>query len=111
MPRPDRYAVIQTGGKQYVVYKGRQLEVEKLAGKSRVVFDQVLLAVNEEEVVMGEPFIKGAKVKAKIVERFRAPKIKGFKFDKKMKYGKRYGHRQEMTRVEIEQIDLGALED
>lgn len=104
MSEIKKYAVIETGGKQYLVQEGMQLDVEKLENKTVITFKEVLLTVQGEEVRIGHPHVEGAKVKAKIVDQIKGPKIKGFKFSFKMKYGKRYGHRQPLTRIEVEEI-------
>ena len=100
------YAVIQTGGKQYRVAEGDVLNVEKLdveAGKE-VVFDQVLTVVNDSDVKIGKPVVKGAKVTAKVVEHGKGEKIFVFKYKAKANYRKRQGHRQPYTQVEIKSI-------
>jgi len=104
MEKPEKYAVIQTGGKQYLVYEGKQLDVEKLSAKSTITFDKVLLTVNGEDVNVGQPYLEKAKVKAKILEQVRGPKIRGFKYTTGTQYRKRYGHRQELTRIEVAEI-------
>ncbi|MDP3770162.1 MAG: 50S ribosomal protein L21 [Candidatus Sungbacteria bacterium] len=100
------FAVIKTGGKQYVVIPGQKLKVEKLeaeAGKP-VVFDTVLLIADESVFKIGDPSIKGAVVKARAVRQFRTRKITVFKYHNKTRYRKKAGHRQHMTEVEIQDI-------
>ena len=100
-------AVIQTGGKQYIVKDGTVLKVEKLAGEQggKVVFDRVLL-VGEEggEVRIGTPTVSGAKVEAVILEQGRAPKVTVIKYKRKVRYKRKRGHRQHFTKVRIEKI-------
>ncbi len=101
-------AVIQTGGKQYKVKEKDQLRIEKLdtAEGKNVTFDQVLLLADEKgkDVTVGEPFIKGAKVKAKVLEQGKAKKISVIKFKSKVRYRRNVGHRQPFTKVEILEI-------
>ncbi len=102
------FAVIKTGGKQYVVTPGQQLNVEKLqveADKS-VVFDQVFLVADESHIQIGNPFVKEALVHAKILRQFRTKKIIVFKYKAKTRHRKKAGHRQHMTKVEIEKITI-----
>ncbi len=99
------YAVIATGGKQYKVSEGDIITIEKLgkeAGDS-VVFDQVL-AVNDDKLVVGNPTVEGASVKATVVENGRAKKVIVYKYKRKTGYHKKNGHRQSYTKVKIENI-------
>jgi len=101
-------AVIQTGGKQYKIKEKDQLRIEKLdveEGKD-ITFDQVLLLSDEEgkDVTVGDPVVKGAKVKAKVLEQGRAKKVSVVKFKRKVRYRRNVGHRQPFTKVEILEI-------
>mgnify|MGYP006417318361 FL=1 len=100
------FAVIETGGKQYKVEKGTQLEIEKLdeeAGKT-VTFDQVLLISDDKTTKIGTPIVPGAKVTGKILEQTRGEKILVFKKKAKKRYEKKQGHRQELTVIEITEV-------
>jgi large subunit ribosomal protein L21 len=99
-------AVIETGGKQYVVKPGQSLRVEKLVvePKAAVVFDRVLLVADEKAVRVGTPYLEGAKVSAVCEEQGRAGKITVVKFRSKVRYRRTHGHRQAFTRVRIEKI-------
>lgn len=98
-------AIIQTGGKQYVVAKGDKILVEKLAGDAgaAVIFDKVLF-VKGDEVKIGAPLVAGAKVSGKILAQEQAKKVIAFKYKRRKGYHKTKGHRQELTRVEITDI-------
>ncbi len=99
------FAVIRTGGKQYLVKPGQLLRVETLkaeAGKP-VVFDDVLL-VSEKDTKVGAPTVKGAKVTATVVRHGQAKKVTGIKFHNKVRYMRTKGHRQRYTQVKIDQI-------
>jgi large subunit ribosomal protein L21 len=101
-----KYAVIRTGGKQYKVSEGDELLIEKLdreKGKA-IVFDEVLLLVDGQKVTLGKPLIKGATVKAEILEQIRGKKIRVAKFRAKSRYRKVKGHRQKLTKVKIKKI-------
>lgn len=85
---------------------GKKLRVEKLEGEvdSPVYFEEVLLVGDEKDVKVGEPFVKGAKVEAKIVKQGKADKVVGVKHKAKKRYKMKFGHRQPFTEVEIVKI-------
>lgn len=96
-------AIIKTGGKQYLVEPGTKLKIEKLDNKegSEVVFDQVLLLQKGNKLEIGEPFVKEAKVAAKVLKQGRRDKIIVFKFKTRKRYKRKKGHKQFYTEVEI----------
>jgi len=98
------FAVIKTGGKQYMVSAKDKIKIEKIdveEGK-KVVFDEVLLMGNDEkDIEIGNPFIEGAKVNAMVLKQDRAKKVTIFKYKPKKRYQKKQGHRQPYTEVEI----------
>lgn len=106
-------AVIQTGGKQYVVSQGTTIIIEKLGSRSRtqnltkgdtVEFSDVLLVDDGKNVTLGTPTIKGAKVTGTVLAAGRAKKIEVVKYKAKSRYLKRRGHRQPFVRVRINAI-------
>lgn len=102
------FAVIKTGGKQYIVSPGEKLKIEKLdasEGKN-FVFDEVLLVDDGKKTEIGTPYVKDAKVEAKILSQGRAKKVIVFKYHSKTRYRKKKGHRQPYTEVMIEKITL-----
>ena len=101
------YAIIKTGGKQYMVAEGDVIMVEKLAAGEgeAVVFDQVLTVVNDADVKIGTPVVEGAKVTGKVEAQGKDKKILVFKYKAKSNYRKRQGHRQPFTKVVIEKIE------
>ncbi len=98
-----KFAVIETGGKQYRVSVGDKVKVEKLNAEpgADFLFDRVLLVADGEKVEVGNPYLKGAKVAGKIVRDGRARKEIVFKYHSKTRYRKKKGHRQHFTEVEI----------
>lgn len=108
------YAVIETGGKQVRVTAGDIIQVEKLTGDvgSKVTFDKVLFVSNPSEqtseVVLGQPYISGAKVEAEIVGQGRGEKILIIKMKRRKQYRRTQGHRQEQTQLLITQLAAGA---
>lgn len=100
------FAVIETGGKQYIATLGEKLRVEKLEieeGKT-VTFDKVLFREKESGVEIGKPYVAGAKVEAKVLKNGRDDKKIVFKFHSKNRFDKKKTHRQYFTEVEITNI-------
>lgn len=101
------YAVIETGGKQYRVEPGDVLDVERLSetgDDGSVQFDRVLLVGDDDGVRVGTPVVDGASVKASLVRETRGPKIRIFKYKRRKGYRRTKGHRQELHRVRIDDI-------
>lgn len=100
------YAIIETGGKQYRVQEGDTLFVEKLdkeAGE-KIDLSKVLLISKEDDLLVGKPYVEGAKVEATVLEQGKAKKIIVFKYKAKKNYRKKQGHRQPYTKLKIEKI-------
>jgi large subunit ribosomal protein L21 len=103
------YAVIETGGKQYRVEVGTELEVELLdvePGKT-VTIDRVLLVADGDESTIGRPLVADASVSAEVVSQTRGPKLISFKYRPKARSRVKKGHRQELTLLRIADITLG----
>ncbi len=102
------YAVIKTGGKQYRVSEGDVISIEKLAGSQgdEVVFAQVLLVGEGDQVHIGRPHLAEARVTGEIVSQYKGPKINVFKMKRRKGYKKKTGHRQELTRAKINRISI-----
>ncbi|MEO5885531.1 MAG: 50S ribosomal protein L21 [Candidatus Limnocylindrales bacterium] len=103
------YAVIETGGKQYRVELGTELEVELLdvePGKT-VSFDRVLLVADGDESAIGQPVVDGAEVSAEVLRLDRGPKLISFKYRPKARSRVKKGHRQELTVLRISDIVFG----
>ena len=101
------FAVVRTGGKQYKVAVGDQFQVERLVGSEpgqAIELGEVLMVADGEDVRVGTPTVPGAAVRAIVVGPERGPKIRIFKFKAKKRYRKRAGHRQDLTRVRIDEI-------
>lgn len=100
------YAIIETGGKQYVVEAGDKIKVEKLDVKEggKVTFDKVLF-VSGDEPKVGAPFVDGAKVEAKVLAQGKNKKVVVYKYKSKKNERKKNGHRQPYTLVEISGIN------
>ena len=103
------YAVIETGGKQYRVEVGTELEVELLdaePGKTLTV-GRVLLVADGDESSIGQPLVANAAVSAEVVRQARGDKVISFKYRPKARRRVKHGHRQELTVLRISDITLG----
>ena len=100
------YAIVEIAGQQFKVEKDQQLFVHRLEGKegSKVSFDNVLLIDNKGKVNVGAPVISGANVSAKILEHLKDDKVIVFKKKRRKGYKVKNGHRQYLTKIQIEGI-------
>ena len=99
-----KIAIIETGGKQYVVTQDSVLDIEKLNGHKtgdKITFDKVLLTDDGKETTVGAPYVKGATVSAELVEEGREKKITVIRYRQKSRYFKKRGHRQPYAKVRI----------
>lgn len=96
----SKYAIFQTGGKQYRVQAGDVVKVEKLNAEGPVEFDQVLMVGDK----VGTPFVEGAKVVAEVLEQKRTDKVLVFKKKRRQNYRRTQGHRQYITVLKITEI-------
>jgi large subunit ribosomal protein L21 len=102
-----RYAIIESGGKQYKAVEGETLEVDRLhleAGK-KVDLKEVLLVSDGENVLIGSPTLSGAKVAVTVVDEFKGPKVVVFKYRPRKRYRVKRGHRQLYTRLLVDSIE------
>ena len=100
-------AVIETGGKQYLVKPGDKVKVEKLETEEgkKVTFEPLLVADEaDKDAKVGTPTVKGAKVTATVLRHGRGRKVDVVKYKPKIRYRKKAGHRQQFTEIEIEDI-------
>lgn len=100
------YAIVDIAGKQYKVEKDRFVYTPLLEGEAgtEVKFDQVLLVDNDGKIKVGTPTVKGAKVSGKILEHVKGDKVLVFKKKRRKGYKKKNGHRQDFSKVLIEDI-------
>ncbi len=102
------YAIFEDGGRQYRVTEGDLLLVDitdRASDDGTLVFDQVLMIGDGPDARIGTPFVNGARVTARVVERLRMPKVVGIKFKRRKGYMKKFGHRQQMLKVRIDKIE------
>lgn len=102
------YAVVETGGKHYRVAVGDTIEVEKLEAEEgdSIQLDRVIMVSGESGVSIGTPVVEGAKVTATVRRQFRGPKLTIFKMKPKKRYRRKTGHRQSLTMLSIDSIDI-----
>jgi large subunit ribosomal protein L21 len=102
------YAVIETGGKQYRVEVGTELEVELLDASAgdAVALDRVLLVADGDQASIGRPLVAGASVSAEVVSQDRAPKVISFKYRPKARRRVKKGHRQDFMLLRITDVVL-----
>jgi large subunit ribosomal protein L21 len=103
------YAVIRTGGKQYKVKVGDLIDVEKLGGDDGASLElEPLLVVDDDgNVTSAAADLARAKVTASVVDQHRGRKIRVFTYKNKTRQRRTIGHRQSLTRLKVETIDLG----
>ena len=101
----EAYAVIETGGKQYMVRQGDVLDVELLVADegANVEFDALAVS-NGSALTLGTPVVAGAKVTASVEKNLRGKKINSFKKKRRKGYRRKIGHRQELTKIKVEAI-------
>lgn len=102
-----KYAIVESGGKQYKAVEGSMIEVDLLheeVGKA-LSLEGVLLLVEGEDVTVGQPTVKGAAVKVTVVEHFKGPKTVNFHYKPKKRIRQKTGHRQHYTRLLVEAIE------
>ena len=96
-------AIIETGGRQYLVSTGDKIQVEKLSGEKgdTIKFDKVLFTSDGKEFKLGKPTVSGAAVEGKIIKQDRAKTVHVLKYKAKSKYRRKIGNRQHYTEIEI----------
>ncbi|MCK4265351.1 50S ribosomal protein L21 [Candidatus Babeliales bacterium] len=102
----SKYAIIQTGGKQYQAIPGKTLAIEKLEGEAgdSVEIKEVLLRKQDGKIELGKPFVNGAAVKASIIKHIKDTKKIAFIFKRRKKCRTKKGHRQPLTVIRVEEV-------
>ena len=98
-----KYAIVESGGKQYKAVEGAAIQVDLLATDvdKKVELDRVLLLVEEDKITVGTPTVKGVKVSGKVIRHEKGPKLTIFKYRPKKRIRVKTGHRQPYTEVLI----------
>lgn len=102
------FAIVRIKGFQYFAKPGEKLTVPllDLAVNEKITFDEVLFLRTDKQVLVGDPFIKGASVEAKVISHTRARKVTSFKFTRRENYRRLKGHKQPLTDLEINKINF-----
>tara|TARA_A100001037_G_scaffold49905_1_gene41940 strand:- start:43 stop:579 length:537 start_codon:yes stop_codon:yes gene_type:complete len=102
------YAVLKSGGKQYRVSAGDVILVEKIIGDSgsKVTFDDIIMMGEGSKIHMEKNELKAASVTGEVIEQTRGPKLLVFKKKRRHNYRRKKGHKQDLTAVKIQSIDL-----
>ncbi len=106
--KSSTYAIVEASGQQFWLQPNRYYDLDRLKAEvdQTVTLENVLLVNDGGETTLGKPYIKGATVKLKVMEHRRGPKIIVYKMRPKKKTRRKNGHRQELTRVMVEEISL-----
>jgi large subunit ribosomal protein L21 len=102
------YAIVKTGGKQYRVERGQTLLVERLSAEEGADVALEPILYRSDEAVFDKKGLAKVKVTARVVAHERGEKLRVFKFKPKRGYKRRTGHRQELTRIEVTEIEHGS---
>jgi len=102
------YAIVNINGIQTKVTPDQVVEVPRLAGEpgGELRFEQVLMVADGDRISVGRPFVPGASLTAEVLEHFRCPKLRIFKFKRRRDYRRRRGHRDERTRLRVKSISV-----
>jgi large subunit ribosomal protein L21 len=101
-----KYAILDSGGKQYKAVEGSLIDVDLLDVEdgAQVNLDKVLLVVDGAEITVGTPIVKGATVKTEVMGISRGPKIDVFRYTPKKRIRRKTGHRQQYTQLKVVEI-------
>jgi large subunit ribosomal protein L21 len=102
------YAIVEVSGKQYKVEKDMTLNVGMIKDKEEgdITLDKVLMCVDNERVMVGEPYLKNVKVTAKVLGMVKGKKVRGIKFKRRKNYTRTLGHRALYSKLKIENLSI-----
>jgi large subunit ribosomal protein L21 len=100
------YAIVNFNGIQVKVAPDEVIAVPRMKGEpgDKVTFGEVLMVADGDKIAIGKPYLAGASLTAEVVEHFRGPKLKIFKFKRRREYRRRRGHRDDLTRLRVSAI-------
>jgi large subunit ribosomal protein L21 len=103
-----KYAIVEISGRQFWIETGKYYDFNRMSLElgQKITLNRVLLVNNDGEVLVGKPYLESVKIKGKVLEHLRGKKTIVYKMRPKKKTRKKQGHRQELTRVLIEDISL-----
>jgi len=101
-----KYAIVEISGRQFWIEKGKYYDFNRISAElgKQISLNRVLLVNNDENILIGKPYLESVKIKGRILEHLRGKKTIVYKMRPKKKTRKKQGHRQELTRVLIEDI-------
>ena len=101
-----KYAIVEISGRQFWIESGKFYDFNRIPTElgKQITLNRILLLNDEGNVLIGQPYLESVKIKGKILEHFRGKKKIVYKMRPKKKTRKKQGHRQELTRVFIEDI-------
>ena len=97
------YVVLEAGGMQFIARENETLVIPKIKNEvgEKVTFDKILLYKNDEEILVGKPYLSNVKVEAEVIAHKKLPKVVVFKFKRRKNYKRTKGHRQPVTEIKI----------
>ena len=103
-----KYAIVEISGRQFWIETGKYYDLNRIPTElgKEITLNRVLLVNNEGDILIGKPYLESVKVKGKILEHLRGRKTIVYKMRPKKKTRKKQGHRQDLTRVLIEEITI-----
>ena len=103
-----KYAIVEISGRQFWIETGKYYDFNRISTElgKEIILNRVLLLNNEGEILIGKPYLESVKIKGKILEHLRGKKTIVYKMRPKKKTRRKQGHRQELTRVLIEDISI-----
>ena len=101
-------AIVETGGKQYKVEEGKYVDIELLDAEEGdpVELDKIVMIVDGKKSKVGQPYIEGVTIKGKVLKNDKDKKIIVYKMRRKKGYRRKKGHRQQFTRLMVENINV-----
>ena len=103
------YVVLEAGGMQFIAKENETLVIPKIKNEvgEKVTFGKVLLYKDDNEILVGKPYLDNVKVEAEVVAHKKLPKVLVFKFKRRKNYKRTKGHRQPVTEVKVTSITKG----
>jgi large subunit ribosomal protein L21 len=103
-----KYAIVEVSGRQFWIEKGKYYDLNRIPTEigKEIILNRVLILNNDGNILIGKPYLENVKIKGKILEHLRDTKKIVYKMRPKKKTRKKQGHRQDLTRVLIEDINV-----
>ena len=102
------YAIAETSGQQFWFEVDKYYDIDRLNAKEKdkITIDKILLIKDKDNISLGQPYVKNAKIELEVVSHKRDKKIIVYKMRPKKKTRRKMGHRQELTRVMVKSISI-----